>query len=121
METWPEILKLIQPENRPGDSKWFSVQAVALYLPMRSYIKWRLQDPKPPDGELGPLYHQARQINRHAWNFMEDPDLCPISLREERNKALEVSRLWFTELFAREIKSACGLHILRDLRFKLCV
>ncbi len=101
------MLKALQlaTEVEPGK---FEVVLDRMYPAVIDHIKECLNSGAKGDGVIRDQYYpQARNLPAEAWGlaltpFQEAVNL-PDAQRQQRNKALELARLWFTELLHRSI------------------
>ena len=130
-------LELVAPdpeaEARHADgSTWYKIEPGRVYPAILRHIEEALdREAVAPDGALAPLWSAAGRLPREAWQWARIPKhRCPAEDAPFRAQALEIARLWFTELLHREHSGTLhpregeamrplGVHILRDDDWKL--
>lgn len=129
------VFDIAHPEDRSGDRllaelpegapelpnqyTWFAVQPAELYPATLAHIQKVLEGQRPPD-PLGMYFDAARRLAPAAWAAAElERAACPVDLLAVRAEALEIARLWFTEMLHQAAAGPIGLHILKDERYRL--
>jgi len=123
--------------RHPDGATWFKVAPGKLYPAMLRHIEEVLELRQAQlaahsvDGALVPLWNAANALPRDAWQWARLPKhKCPETYAPFRVRALEIARLWFTELLHREhsgilhpaegqAMKPMGIHLLRDDDWKL--
>lgn len=128
-----DALALATVEDRPGviDRTYYAIAPAALYEASIAHLRAALADGRPPrrmvivddeeiDNALRPIFDEARGIPPHAWDLALAPaDGLDPADREQRRRALDVARRWFTEWLHQQLDYApLGLHITKDERFR---
>lgn len=74
-----------------------------------------------PGAPLDKLYLEAEKIPEGAWKAaLNPPEECSEKYLTQRAMALEISRLWFTELLHLAMGGGTmHVHLIKDERFKL--
>ncbi len=115
MQTTLNVFSITAPEPRNPDADpdrhWFVVRPSALYPAMLLHIQATLASQVRPPGALGVYYDRAAALPPDVWALAPD--------QPQRAEALDICRLWFTELLhARWGHAPIGLHILNDPEWK---
>ncbi len=131
------VARDFEAEARHADgATWYKIEPGRVYPAILRHIEEVLDQPDPspfpaPDGALAPLWAAAQRLPREAWQWARIPKhKCPPDYAPYRAQALEIGRLWFTELLHREHSAIphpregetmkpLGVHILRDEDWKL--
>ena len=68
-----------------------------------------------PDSALGRLWDKAKERDEDAWTWALAPrgDVAGEHARSERDLALEIARLWFTEMLHQATGAPIRVHILK--------
>jgi len=121
------MLKALQltTEVEPGK---FEVVLDQMYPAMLGHIQECLTNGAKGDGVIRDQYYpQAQAMPAEAWELALTPFTEAVGLpdakQKQRNKALELARLWFTELLHRSIGGdGTPLHLvlLPDRKWRLC-
>lgn len=124
-EIWPDVLNLVRPAPRDNDpdTVWVDVDPDVLYPATFQYVMNRLMDETVPDPPLADLYNRAKGLRLHPRHITslkcEDSFRLPPLERALRAELLTVLRLYFTEMLQRAIGGRIGIHITKDLRYRL--
>ena len=127
------VAPLVEVEDRGiEDRTFYAVDPAKVYPKTIAEIKRVLeQEELPPryiqsggeirDNPLLRLFRMAKEVPVQAWDHALEPgDTYPPKAREQRRKALELARLWFTEVLHQETDYApMGVHVLKDERYRL--
>ena len=126
--------QLVEVEERENinDRTYYAVDPAKVYPATVKEIVRRLDEEDVParyvqaggeirDNPLLRLFGRAKEIPPQAWDHaLESRENYPAKAREARGKALEIARLWFTEVLHQENDYApLGVHILKDERYRL--
>ena len=104
-----DVFKIATPEEREDtDYAWFRVDPDQLYPAALTHVAGALAQPRPAE-PLGQLWDRGQAVGVQA--FQEAPLGRPGSL--PRAEALEVARLWFTEMLHQAAGAPIGVHILK--------
>ncbi len=89
-----------QPQPREGKpGLWYEIQAAALYPAMVQYVQKVVAQGRCPNADVKVYFEQAKKLDPKAWEAALSPaQSCPADLKDARAVALEVCRLWFTEV-----------------------
>lgn len=118
------VLAIAKPEPRENETRpWFVVEPGELYPAALAHVALVVKNGARPPDPLGLLFDQARQLPTNA---LTELALIPFSevgnsqkTRTARATALEIARLWFTELLQTTVGGPIGLHILKNEDWKL--
>lgn len=117
-----DVFAIAKAEERPeADRAWFALNPGELYPATLGHVRQVLEGPRPAE-PLGQLYDRARALPVEILTAVaETPSKAAYSnaLVLQRAEALEVARLWFTEMLQQAVGGPIGVHILKDERFKL--
>lgn len=114
-----DVFTIAEPESRDDDRAGFVANPADLYPAALAEVVRVVQTAERPSGALGLLYDRAQVLQTI------DPDAYKRALTGKpgdsgRAEALEIARLWFTELLHAAIDHApMGLHITKDEHYKL--
>lgn len=122
-----------EAEARHADgATWYQLEPGRVYPAILRHIEEALdREAVAPDGALAPLWSAAGRLPREAWQWARIPKhKCPAEYAPFRAQALEIARLWFTELLHREHSGIphpregealrpLGVHLLRDEAWRL--
>lgn len=127
-------MELVEIELRPNDPViWYRIWPGRLYPAMAAEVQRVLEagEAGRPTGALVTLWEAARSLPREAWGLaLNEKRFCAVPEVALRAQALELLRLWFTEMLQREhagiphpaegeAMAPLGLHILRDEAWRL--
>lgn len=117
------VFEIAKVEERPGaDRAWFVIDPSVMYPAVLRHIAQVTTRPPEP---LGVLFDQ--QVQQFPVNALCGLGLVPFSagvegdpaVRQMRGAALEIGRLWFTELLQVAVGGPVGLHILKNEDWRL--
>ncbi len=119
------VFAIARVDEQADGRKRFVVSPDDLYPAAIEHVKGVLERGARPDGALGILYDQGERLPAEAWAWAMKP--CNEFAQAEpeavaaRAAALEVARLWFTEMLHQGIgQEPMTLHIERgDGRWRL--
>lgn len=111
-----DVFAIAKPEARADqDYAWFAVDPDALYPATLAHVAGALEHPRPAE-PLGQLWDRGKKVGAKA--FADAPAGKPGD--PARAEALEVARLWFTEMLHQAVGRPLGLHIAKgDGRWRL--
>ena len=112
----------IEDRGEPGTT-WYAVDPATMYPAMLDYIQGQVeQENRPGPSYLVGLYDWAKRLPGEAWAWARIPrqEVEGVEVVGLRATALEIARLWFTELLHASSSTAkIGVHILADDRWRL--
>jgi hypothetical protein len=129
-----DALALVSKEDRDNviNRDYYEVVPKKVYPATIKEITRRLALEEPParfvqaggeirDNPLRDLFIRAGALPPQAWDHaLAARENFPPRAREARAEALEIARLWFTEVLHQQIDYApLGVHILKDEAFRL--
>lgn len=128
-----DVLKIAKPEIRdtqrgglkglfkPERRTWYVIEPKVLYPKMVAYIQDALVNKRHQSEGTKFYYRQAKRLPVEGWIYaLEDRSECPEEYLSVRRQALEIARLWFTQLLWDEVgKQPIGIHILEDKKYRL--
>lgn len=119
------VFEIAEIETRPGaDRPWFRVAPAELYPTVLRHVADVVANGTRPPEPLGVLFDRANELPYNAFTELAtlpfgDKIKNDEALRWTRAQALEIGRLWFTEILQTAVGGAIGLHILKDEDWRL--
>lgn len=99
--------------KRQNERNWFNVDPATMYPAMIEFVQAQLAEGKQGDGIIRSQYYPAAQaLPAEAWALalMPRDEVTRKADIEARANALEIARLWFTELLHRALRwQAAGM------------
>lgn len=117
-----DVFAIATPEDRPDapDYTAYVVDPEMLYPETVNHILSVLGIGTIPAGALRQYYLEAQRLNLSAWDLALTPlEACPAAQRIDRAQALELARLWFTELLHEAHGGPVLVHILANGKYRL--
>ena len=115
-----DVFKIAKQVERDDDRVGFEVEPREMYPEAIAHVVEATGGPRP-GGVLGTYWDRAKQLPPAAWELaLRTRDECDAEQLAARAEALEIARLWFTEMLHAAINhKPMGLHILKDELWRL--
>ena len=108
-------------EPREGeDHKWFAVETGTAYPATVAHILDVLEKEVQQQGYLNTLLGAARQLPAEAWDHaLLAKDQVAEDQLTARAQALDITRKWFTEMLHTAVGGPIGVHLTKNLTYKI--